>query len=651
MRSSAALLAVVVALVVALSIGATHAQAQNPTRADSLRRARAARDSAQAAARADSLRRAGAGRDTTNSVAVPARPDSIRPDTSRGVAKGVPTDSAKAPKDTIKAPLAHAESPPLADVGPPYHWDRAAMFASGALTVTDLLERVPGMTTLRSGWINGPMSAAYLGDVGRIRIFYDGIELAALDPRNGGSLDLSTIELWTLEDLSIERGADEVRVYMRSWRVQRTATSTRTDIVTGDEDTNLYRGFFGRRMRHGEALQLAFQQYNTQNNRVGGGGDQLTLLGRVGVARGRWSFDAFATRANRSRSGRLRYTGYAPLLGTQSRVTNAYVRAGYGDPEQGAWAQVTAASLAFGETTPHRAASGATPADSADTTRSSAQYVAAAGFTRWGLRLSATERLSAFQGELHNAASARASFERRFLALSLFGERAASDSTWRGEALARFRPLSFIAVAGAASVVKSDAATNRPQSTSLRGEADLRLLGVWLGLGVLARDSALLPAPAVFDTGFVAVFEPRQTGTFATVRGRIYKGLRADAWGVRWDKLAYYRPAEQARSELYIQTDWRSRFPSGNFGFLLSAIHEYRGETFFPLADTSATSGLSSYVVPPSRSLSFLLELRIVSATLSVQLRNALGEQYQQVPGYEMPRATSIYGVRWEFWN
>lgn len=601
--------------------------------------------------RPDSARRSRPTRDTTNAVPIPARPDSIRPDTSRRRARGVPTDSAKTPRDTIKAPITRAEAPPLADVGPPYRWDRAALFASGALTLTDLLDRVPGLTSLRSGWINGPMSAAYLGDVGRVRVFYDGVALDPLDPRNGGSLDLSTIELWTLEEVAIERGADEVRVYLRSWRTRRTAPYTRTDIVTGDEDTNLYRGYYGKRFDPGESLQLAFQQYSTANQRFGGGGDQLSLLGRFGVARGRWSVDAFANRANRTRSARARYVGYGPLYGLQARYTNAYLRAGYGDPESGVWAQLTAASLGFRETSGRRAAdmTSGIPADSADTTRSMGQYVAAAGFTRWGLRLSGTERLSAFQGKFYNAASARASFERRLLALSLFGERAFHDSTWRGEALARFRPLSFVAVAGAASAVRSDAATERPTSVSLRGEADLRLGGLWLGGGVLARDSALLRTPSVFDTGYVAVYEGRQTGSFATVRGRVYKALQADAYAVRWDKAGFYRPRDQARSELFIRTDWRSRFPSGNFGFLLSAMHEYRGTTFFPVLREGGD--LAAQVAPPSRVLSFLLEIRIVSATVSVQLHNALGAQYQQVPGYEMPRPTSVYGVRWEFAN
>ena len=51
------------------------------------------------------------------------------------------------------------------------------------------------------------------------------------------------------------------------------------------------------------------------------------------------------------------------------------------------------------------------------------------------------------------------------------------------------------------------------------------------------------------------------------------------------------------------------------------------------------------------RTISTLLEIRILSATVSWQFRNLLGEPYAQVPTFRMPRQTNFYGVRWEFYN
>ena len=170
-------------------------------------------------------------------------------------------DSARAVvRDTIKPPLTTAEAPVLADPTGSFVWDRRDLFSTGALTVQDLLERVPGVTSIRSHWISEPMIGSFLGDPGRVRVFLDGLELEELDPRMHGVWDLTQIPLWALDDIRIERGASEIRIYVRSWRVDRTTPYSRTDIYTGDLNTNLYRGLFGRRYQHGEALQVAGQR-------------------------------------------------------------------------------------------------------------------------------------------------------------------------------------------------------------------------------------------------------------------------------------------------------------------------------------------------------------------------------------------------------
>jgi hypothetical protein len=55
--------------------------------------------------------------------------------------------------------------------------------------------------------------------------------------------------------------------------------------------------------------------------------------------------------------------------------------------------------------------------------------------------------------------------------------------------------------------------------------------------------------------------------------------------------------------------------------------------------------------LPGYRTVSTLIEIRILQAKLFWNLRNILGERYQLVPGYQLPRITNLYGVRWEFWN
>ena len=88
-------------------------------------------------------------------------------------------------RDTIQPPIARAEAPQLLGIGGVMRYDRAALFATGMLTVADLLDRIPGTSTMRAGWIAAPIAGTWLGAPRRIRIFYDGVELDAIDPTTG----------------------------------------------------------------------------------------------------------------------------------------------------------------------------------------------------------------------------------------------------------------------------------------------------------------------------------------------------------------------------------------------------------------------------------------------------------------------------------
>lgn len=613
-------------------------------RADSIARAR--RDSVLRA-RADSLGRAHP--DTAVSP-IPAKPPVVLGGDT--IPRGPVDTTAAVPlpvRDTIKAPLAHAPAPPLTDIGPEYRWPRDSIFASGALTLLDLLDRVPGVTTLSSGWLASPMTAAYTGSVARIRIFVDGLELVALDPRAQGILDLSQIPLWPYEEVRIERAAEEIRVYLRTWRVDNTTPYTRTDAATGDQNTNLYRGYFGRRYAHGEALQLGAQQFSTSPDRLGvASGDDLSAIGRLGWARGRWSVDAYFFRSHRTR-GALVSQGLpiTPLPATDETHTDAYLRAAVGDPDAGPWLQLIAGTMDFRR--PKGPASGdTTQPQPEDTLRSRAQYVAMGGLTRFGIRLQGTERLWVFGGSRYHTPSLRASYDSRWLTLSAYAEHSdvpVDSVRSRADVSARLRPLSFLELAGSAGQIRDARAVGTSPTRYVRGEAGVRLGQLWLSGGALVRDSATLPAPQVYEDGLTPAVEGRATGTFAGVRGTIWKAVRADAIGIRWNGSGWYRPQYETRSQLYVSTRWLSRFPSGHFGFIASAEHDYRSNTLFP--DTSG----QALMAVGSRVLTTLIEIRILRASIFWQYRNLLGEDYEIVPGFPMPRQTNIYGVRWEFWN
>jgi hypothetical protein len=559
----------------------------------------------------------------------------------------------------MKAPFTRAPMPVPIEIGQSLVYDRAALFATGAVTLQDLLDRIPEITGLRAGWIAAPMVSSFMGDIRRVRVFFDGVEYDEIDPRTGGILDLTEVQLWPLEELRIERGATEVRVYARTWRVDRTTPYTRTDISTGDQQTNMYRGFFGRRWGQGEGVQIGAQQYGTTPPQRGSpSSDALSLLARVGWARAGWSIDAFAMRTNRHRGTILpQAIRGVDLLDTlpalQSARTDAYLRAGFGDPEGGPWLQAIASSLGYNIQHSSSNLFGPTTTDTTkrDTTRFRAQYVLTGGLTFGLLRLEGAERLRVGEAHRLSTPSGRAEFVSGPLAVSAFAEGRGPDSISRVELTGRLTPLPFVSVLAAVGRSNDRHAPDSSNTSNfLRGEAAIRLFGLWLAGGVVRRDSILLLPPRVFNTGYAAVESPMATGFTARIEGTLYHALRANITGIRWnDSSGFYRPRYETRSEIYLQTNWLSRFPSGNFGVLASVSHEYRSKTLYPFSPSAGTIEVTS--VPDSRIYNFHLELRLLSAILSYQFRNIRGDPYELVPGYLMPRLNQFYGVRWEFWN
>ena len=101
-----------------------------------------------------------------------------------------------------------------------------------------------------------------------MRIFYDGIEIDVLDTRRA-ACSTSRPSISGRSSILPSSGApSELRVYMRTWRVDNTDPYTRIDVATGNEDTNLYRGFYGKRFDNGGVLQLAGQQYGVTSSRL-----------------------------------------------------------------------------------------------------------------------------------------------------------------------------------------------------------------------------------------------------------------------------------------------------------------------------------------------------------------------------------------------
>jgi hypothetical protein len=150
------------------------------------------------------------------------------------------------------------------------------------------------------------------------------------------------------------------------------------------------------------------------------------------------------------------------------------------------------------------------------------------------------------------------------------------------DAVAEVLPIPYLRFGGAVDRIQ-DRRANSLASTGLRAWGGLRLKEVWFDLGVLRRDSVVLPAPVLVGATDDSASGPA-TGLTASIEGRVWRSLFANLWAVRWmDSSRLLRPEYQSRSELFIRTNLPERFPRGNFSFLLSVRHEYRSKVLFPM--------------------------------------------------------------------
>ncbi|MBX9928407.1 MAG: Plug domain-containing protein, partial [Gemmatimonadaceae bacterium] len=363
------------------------------------------------------------------------------------------------PKDSIKAPIAVAELPVASSAGR-WHWNRDSLYAVGAFNVAELLERIPGVTLLRSGFIASPQVVLWNGGAERVRLFWDGIELDAIDPRGGRALDLGRIQLLSLESVTAERSPGELRVHLRTWTVRNTTPVTRVDVASGSENFTLYRGFFGRRFDNGGLLQLAGQQYSTLS-RPGGDGDLLNATTRIGWARRDWSVDFFAISGTHTRNATTAdWETTTPIQNAlpawRGNVGLSYARIGWRSPEgERPWVQFVASrqhvdkvykapsSSGFGTTT------STASRDTTDSLSARTQYVLSGGASWFGVRGSATLRVREIEGERRFAPTVRLSRERTRYGVSGYAETSGSDSTDRAEVAGWIAPWPRLVVRGA----------------------------------------------------------------------------------------------------------------------------------------------------------------------------------------------------------
>ena len=556
-------------------------------------------------------------------------------------------------RDTLKTPITAAPVPiTISARQGATHWNREELFAAGALTIGELLANVPGATLMAAGFMLAPTVVAWHGDPGGIRVFLDGVEREEVTLRNGGITDFVLIPLWSLEDVTLEETAGELRVHLRTWHVERTTPATRTDVLTGSENLNLFRGYFGKRAANGAVIQLAAQQVSSSSI-PGMDGDALGAMARVGWAGGAWSVDGTWLRQGIERTVGGRYlvpdvvdAGQAPdglAVPAYSGATSlSYLRIGWRSAvDEGAWAQFVASTL--GSTLKASKATGASATDSVDAAASQAQYTARAGINRGRVRLGLTTRLKSALGSTDVAPAGTAEFVDSTYALAATaGKRFSGASVW--DVRGRVTPFTWLRLTATAGTSQRSGGAGTTSGTSV--DASLRIRGIWIGGGVRRVDDGVVLGPVELDTTINAVTVPRGSAVTFNLVAPIWRGWMLQTDALRWDSATPYRPQTQVRSRVWFASSFSEKFPRANFHLHAEVNQEYRSRLFVPAGSDGLGQVAKAYSVFGS-----LLEIRIGSGVLSWSYRDMSGLNYATFPGFVMPKITSVYGLRWEFWN
>jgi hypothetical protein len=575
-----------------------------------------------------------------DSVARPV-PDSIAPaDSLKG--PPAPDTLAKAPVDTLK-PVDVVVSFPRSEAqgwsAGIWEWDRDELLREGDLTLTELLERIPGMTPIRWGFYGQPEAVSAFGaTAGRFEVVLDGF---VLDPLDGGTVDLAGLELVRLRRVRVERRLGYTRVELETLAPSDHRPYSIVEAATGDLDTNLFRGtFLAPRFLVGP-LALGIERLDSDGilrrepantftgwmkwgRTVGGTGLQFELR-RSTVQR---TDTLGEVREGKRQDWVLRARG-APMSNV---TTEAYFGVSAIEND---WT---------GEFLEDRGVQGGVRA----------AYEGERAWARTALRARSHPSLPDFESEVAGGVRLPG-----FLALS--GDLTLSN--WRRDATAvsggvraelgpflGVRPFAELSGGkrGIAGLVDAAGHPVFLERDAFRVGAEYERGGARLGGAYVVIDADSVPAfglPFDRSAGLFAGGEVRGWEVVGTIP-LFWEPLTFEGWYTRWTGSPWiYLPAESLRGAVVYH---HSPLASGNLEILARLEGHHRSAMRIPGAGGPG----AVTVVPAHTGLDFYLQIRILDVRAFLRWENITNRLYDHdFPGRLHPGQRVLYGVKWEFWN
>jgi len=538
-----------------------------------------------------------------------------------------------------------------------WEWDRHELMASGANTLAELFQEIPGLITLLGGDYGTPSAMSAFGQGGAgYRVFRDGFEVYALD---GGVADLQRIGLVGLSRIRLDRSMGQMVVELTSYEYDDGRPFSVIEAGTGDLSTNMFRGIYTDPTALGGSLGVGLERIDTRGrgptedeggNRTGSWVRyQLHLQDRFGIGldlrRSQSQTKVGLYTPTMTRTDAMVRAGLRVIDGV---TVNAYAGRSTLDAEAEASINTFGGSRAqVGGTVAldlsglwlngsYRQFEGDLPSRGVD---------AAGGYTngRWG-GVSGRYSQSIWNG------SSAANFGGRawvspISSVTLFGSY--EDGEFGSRDAIVMDGTTPPAAESSAVIPGTAAITDR---TTARGGVSLARWGVTLsGAALYARSDVALPLGTELDYGAPAQVGVHRKGYEAmAILPTRWAALTLQGSYQTWDEAGPYLPAQTYRGSFEYHKVFKE---TGNLELWFSV--GVRGhDPMLTFVDDTGSGGDGVIEVPFYQSWYGHIQVRVVTVRLWLGMDNAtLRRDNQNYPERLLPYARSFFALRWDLWN
>lgn len=547
----------------------------------------------------------------------------------------VPPDTAQ--RDTTPALFPRFPLPSGLAPGTVAEWDHTALMSTGLLSPAQLLDLRSPLDAVRAGFLEGPEVLDFAGTgPPSLRVLLDGYELRPLD---GSALDLHSLGLVDIGRARLIHEPGGYLLGVEPYRRDRRAAYSRIEGGTGDRNTNLLRGYFDSEFLD-SPVSFGFDRIDTNGQASLGGSNRTLVTGTFSrsLLAGIWGQLQFR------RSTVDREAGPAP------QRTDWILR--LRRPFASGWfADVVAGAASRKEDVESAMAAGRLP-------RITARQVAVRG-ARTSEHLRASLTLRAWDGNTVPDFEPEAAVEMEAGPTTFFASgRYTSWSTF--DTRSGYAGVTVKLPFGLQAVAEGETgdrglARGTPEGGQVSFDrwtvgGVLRQLG-WT-LSVRGGRWRQAPSPglgAPFDSA--AALSGGRVGVFeASAMGRLFRLL-----GGSVEVGGAFRSREAGAFLYWPQQEWRAQglYHTVAMDGQLEVRLEALGGVRAGLRSVDRTSGAPIFVL--GQDLSWFwgevsVRIKDVHLFYDYWFYDALGGP-QDVPGLPLPRAQTIFGLKWEFWN